>query len=52
MALLPQLDYEYNEREVTDVFAGYNHRLKIADGEFFNTRNLSSADYPLLSNRK
>ncbi len=52
MALLPQLDYEYNEREVMDVFAGYNHRLKIADGEWFDTRNLSSADYPLLANRK
>ena len=52
MALLPKMDYEYNEREVTDVFAGYNHRLKIADGEFFDMRNLSSADYPLLSNRK
>ena len=52
MALLPQLDYEYNERSVTDVFAGYDHRLKIADGAFFDMENMSSAQYPLLANRK
>lgn len=52
MALLPKMDYEYNERSVTDVFAGYNHRLKIGDGEFFDTENMSTAAYPLLSNRK
>ncbi len=52
MALLPQLAYEYAEREVTDTFLGYNHNLKIADGEFFNTENLTSAYYPLLANRK
>ena len=52
MALLPQLDYEYNERSVTDVFAGYDHRLKIADGALFDMENMSSAQYPLLANRK
>ena len=52
MALLPQLGYEYNEREVTDVFAGYRHRLRIADGEWYDMKNLTSADYPLLANRK
>ena len=52
MALLPQLKYEYNERSVTDVFAGYRHRLKIAEGEFFDMKNLSSSFYPLLANRK
>lgn len=52
MALLPQMDYEYNERSVTDVFAGYNHRPKIGDGEFYNTQNMSTACFPLLANRR
>jgi len=37
---------------VTDVFQGYNHRLKIADGEFYDTQNLTTSYYPLLANRK
>ena len=52
MALLPKLEYEYNEREVTDVFAGYRHRERIGEGEFYNMQNLTSAYYPLLANRK
>ena len=52
MGLLPQLAYEYNEREVTDVFTGYDHRLRIADGAFYDTKNMSTAHYPLLANRK
>ena len=52
MGLLPELAYEYVEREVTDTFLGYNHNLKIADGEFFDTTNLSTAYHPLLANRK
>lgn len=50
--LLPQLEYEYTDREVTDTFAGYNHNLKIGDGEFYDTKNLTSAYYPLLAPRK
>ena len=52
MALLPKMDYEYAERVVTDVFAGYRHKARIGDGEFYNTQNLTSAYYPLLGNRK
>ena len=52
MALLPKLDYEYAERVVTDVFAGYRHKERIGDGELYETRNLTSAYYPLLGNRK
>ena len=52
MALLPKLGYEYAERVVTDVFAGYRHKARIGDGEFYDTRNLTSAYYPLLGNRK
>lgn len=52
MPLLPTLDYEYTDREVTDTFAGYNHKLKIGAGEFYDTENLTSAYYPLLAERK
>ena len=52
MGLLPDLPFEYTEREVTDTFLGYNHNLKIADGEFYHTENLTSAYHPLLANRK
>ena len=51
MAFLPTLGYEYNEREVTDTFRGYNHNLKIGEGEFFHTENLTSKYFPLLANR-
>ena len=52
MALLPTLGYEYTEREVTDTFRGYRRQLKIEDGEFYDMRNLTSADFPLLACRK
>lgn len=52
MPQLPTLDYEYTDREVTDTFAGYDHKLKIGAGEFYDTENLTSAYYPLLAERK
>ena len=51
MAKLPQLGYEYNERKVTDVFSGYDHRLKIDEGAFYETKNLTAACYPLMASR-
>lgn len=38
-------------REMIDVFGGYNHNLRIKDGEFFDMQNLSPAYYPVLSPR-
>ena len=38
-------------REMIDVFKGYNHNLRIGDGEFYNMKNLTSEYYPLLSPR-
>ena len=38
-------------REMIDVFGGYNHNLRISEGEFYNTKNLTSSDYPVLSTR-
>ena len=51
MTFLPTLGYEYNERAVTDTFRGYNHNLKIGEGEFFRTENLTSKYFPLLASR-
>ncbi|MCR5577225.1 MAG: hypothetical protein K6F56_09475 [Oscillospiraceae bacterium] len=52
MALLPTLSYEYTDREVTDTFRGYRHQLKIDEGEFYDMRNLTSENAPLLANRR
>lgn len=38
-------------REMISAFGGYNHNLRISDGEFYDMKNLSSDDYPLLSPR-
>lgn len=52
MSYLPTLPVQQTTREMTDIFAGYNHQPKIADGEFYDMENLSSDYYPLLSNRQ
>lgn len=38
-------------RSNVEVFGGYNHNLKISDGEFFDMKNLTSSYYPVLSPR-
>ena len=38
-------------RGMIDVFGGYNHNLRIGEGEFYDMTNLTSADYPVLSPR-
>ena len=38
-------------REWLDVFRGYNHNLRISEGEFYEMTNLSSDNYPILSPR-
>ena len=38
-------------REMVDVFRGYNHNLRIGEGEFYDMTNLTSSDYPVLSPR-
>lgn len=48
----PTFDEEYSDRSVTDTFAGYNHRLKISDGEFYYTENLTTEYSPLLAERR
>ena len=40
-----------SSRDMVDVFQGYNHNLRIGDGEFFDMKNLTSEYYPVLSPR-
>ena len=48
---LPILNELPTSREMIDVFGGYNHNLRIGEGEFYDMTNLTSADYPVLSTR-
>lgn len=47
----PQLKELPITREMVDVFRGYNHNLRISNGEFFNMQNMTSDYYPVLSPR-
>lgn len=48
----PTFDNEYTDRSVVDTFAGYNHQLKINEGEFYYTENLTSEYSPLMAERR
>ena len=48
----PTLYTKEPSRQMVDVFKGYNHNLRINDGEFFDMKNMSSDGYPVLSPRK
>lgn len=48
----PTLYTKENSRQMVDVFKGYNHNLRISDGEFFDMKNMTSDHYPVLSPRK
>ena len=47
----PTLSTLSTSREMLDVFKGYNHNLRIGEGEFYDMKNLSSDNYPILSHR-
>ena len=47
----PKLKELNTYREMIDVFKGYNHNLRIGEGEFYDMTNLSSDNYPILSPR-
>ena len=47
----PTLNELPTTREIVDVFRGYNHNLRISNGEFFNMKNMTSDHYPVLSPR-
>lgn len=48
---LPVVHELLNTREMTSNFYGYNHNLRIADGEWYDCENLTSDDAPLMAVR-
>lgn len=48
---LPELNEIPVSREMVSVFKGYNHNLRIDDGEFYEMENMVSDHYPVLSPR-
>ena len=48
----PTLYSKESSRQMVDVFKGYNHNLRISDGEFFDMKNMTSDYYPVASPRK
>lgn len=51
MPYFPTVQESKTYQQVTDVFQGYNHNLKIGDGEFYDMKNLTSEYFPMLANR-
>ena len=47
----PKLRVIKNSRQMVDTFKGYNHNLRIGDGEFFDMKNMTSDHYPVLAPR-
>lgn len=47
----PILNSRANEKMITDTFAGYDHQMKIPDGEWYFTENLTTLRYPMFSSR-
>lgn len=47
----PLLNEMQTSREWTDAFGGYNHNLRIGEGEFYDMKNMTGDDYPVLSPR-
>ena len=48
----PQLTEQPTTRQMVDAFRGYNHNLRISNGEFFDMENMTSDYYPVLSPRR
>lgn len=48
----PRLYEMESGRQMIDAFRGYNHNLRIGDGEFFDMENMTSDYYPVLSPRR
>ena len=48
----PEVPDNANTRQSISQWLGYNHNLRIGDGEFYDCENLSSDNYPLISPRK
>lgn len=51
MSEFPYLKPTAQQRRVTESFLGYDHRMKIPDGAYYDGENLSARSYPMLSTR-
>ena len=49
--LYPRLQPSQTSRQMVDTFRGYNHNLRVSDGEFYEMENMTSDFYPVLSPR-
>ena len=47
----PTLNVKQKSRQMSEAFLGYNHNLRIGEGEFYDMKNLTSDFYPVLSPR-
>ena len=47
----PKINTHRTERKITDTFLGYNHQMKIQDGEWYDTGNLTNLRFPMFSPR-
>ena len=52
MPYLPELIECEQTRQMIEAFGGYNHNMRISEGEWYDEENLSSAQYPLFSRRR
>lgn len=50
--LLPYINEIPTTRTWNDVFYGYNHNLRIAEGEFYDMKNMTGDEFPTLSPRR
>lgn len=50
--MYPTLSVPAQSRSTQDIFAGYNHNIRIGDNEFYDSCNLTSDVYPVMSPRK
>lgn len=48
----PTLYARQRSQETQEVFAGYNHNIRINEGEFYDMRNLTSDHSPVMAPRK
>ena len=49
---LPQLTASTQSRSVLQEFKGYNHNLRISEGEWFDMENMTCDAYPVMTQRK
>ncbi len=47
----PKLSVQQSSRSTIDVFKGYNHNLRISEGELYDMENLTADRFPVLSPR-